>query len=103
MAALEVTEIPDIVDGSVAALNLERVFTGSGQRGAFFEKRIEDDLTASVGFAPDTEVAREFFAKYIAGFRVGLNRESDCGSRTRVSGAAHAPAEGFFQNAADKW
>src|SRR5579871_4114323 len=101
VTALEITEIADVVDRSVAAHDLERRLARPWQRSALREQRIENDAATGLGLAPHAEVARKAFPQNITGLSIGLYGQPDCGCRPGIGGANHAVAECLLQPTKD--
>src|ERR1051326_694419 len=102
VAAFEVAEHADVMNGSIGAGDLERRLASRRKKRALCEKRVEHDRTALIGFAPDSEVSREMIAQDISGLGIGLDREPDGGRGSRVGRTLHTPAELLAQHAPDE-
>src|SRR5229473_742560 len=100
MAALEIAEMPDVVDGHVPPANFEWLLASVWQRRAFGEKWIEGNATAAIALAPHSEITREFLAQNITSLLVGLDCQTDCSGRTRMQGTANPLAESVTKHAA---
>lgn len=102
VAALEVAEVADVMDGVVAAFLDERGIAGVGEGGAFGEQGVKVHAGAGIGFAPDAEVAGEAVAEDGSRRLAGVDGEADGGGGAGVGGAADLGLEVLAKDAGDE-
>src|SRR5262249_46963172 len=98
-AALEESEMTDVVRRVVMPRCRERLLARRGQRCSLREDYAERRVRAVVAFTPHAEMTGEAIAERVPAPVVRLNRESDSRRAARVRRATHEAAELLAQTA----